>query len=727
MAVSKTVFMIAEKPTAARAIAKALAEKGLEEKETPEGVRWYEFVRGGKKHIVAAAVGHLFTLKQKVKGGGYPIFDVDWVPTYTASKFGEFSKRYFDAINAIAKGKDEYIVCCDYDTEGSVIGFNILRFLCEKKDAKRMKFSTMTKEELIESYEKAMPHLDYGQIEAGLTRHYLDYLWGVNLSRALMAAIKTSGRRFRILSTGRVQGPTLHMLAKHEKKIKAFKPRPFWQIEAAVTAGKQKLKAEYEDDRIWDKGRADKVLQSSRAKKAIIKDIKKKMLVQKAPKPYNTTAALSDIYRFFGYSPAQAMNILEALYQAGLISYPRTSSEKLPPDINYKKIISGIARQKPYSKDAQGLLEKDELKPEEGKKTDPAHPAIYPTGELPKKLGDHQKRVYDLIVRRFLATFGEPARRESQRVTLDIGGNIFFIGGIKTVEPGWTSLYGRYASREETVLPDLKTGDELPVEDVQQLAKETQPPARYSQGSVLKEMENRGLGTKATRAQILQILYNRGYLVGKSIEVTDLGAKLSDILEKNVPDIVSEKLTRHFEQETESVQEGKMKMEKVIDEAKETLRKVCDLFRKKEKQIGEALTAAIIESQEKQSRLGTCFKCGGMVRMHRLWTTKKRFAGCSNYPKCDFSAPLPAFGFITPLEKTCGQCKTPIIQVQRQSGRPFRMCLDIRCPTKTEWFDRSKLSTKAGLPKAAAKATRAAPKAAKVQKEARPVKVEIRE
>jgi DNA topoisomerase-1 len=116
-------------------------------------------------------------------------------------------------------------------------------------------------------------------------------------------------------------------------------------------------------------------------------------------------------------------------------------------------------------------------------------------------------------------------------------------------------------------------------------------------------------------------------------------------------------------------------------------------FATKEKVIGKALTDAIIESQEKQSRLGVCPRCGGTIRMHRLWTTKKRFAGCTGYPKCDFSAPLPAFGFITPIDKVCEQCKTPIVQVQRPGfGKPFRMCLDIHCPTKKDWFQKSKLS-----------------------------------
>jgi DNA topoisomerase-1 len=703
---AKNMIVICEKPTAARSIAKALGEAKVEEFVSPEGVKWYQFSKDGKKHIVVAAVGHIFSLKATKKAKGYPVFDVEWVPTHEASKFGAFSKRYFDLLQDVAKkhgGDSDYIIATDFDTEGEVIGTNVLRLIFGGESAKRMKFSTMTKEELVNSYANAMPKLDKGLAESGLTRHYLDHMWGVSLSRALMAAIKTAGRRFRIMSTGRVQGPTLHMLAKHEKKIKAFKPKPFWQVYAHLKIGKKPAIAVFEEDKIWDKAEADRVLKAAKVKQAKVAGIKSKQMSQNPPKPYDTTSLLSDIYRHFGYSPAQAMALAEALYQQGLISYPRTSSQKLPKDIGYKKIVQNLGKQAAYSKDAKFLLDKGELIPEEGKKEDPAHPAIYPTGETPKNIGANQRRVYDLVVRRFLAVFGEPAKRESRRVQLDLGGRAFFLTGLKTLEPGWTALYGKYAGREEVILPEMAVGDTLPVAKVEQLAKETQPPARYSQGSVLKEMEQRGLGTKATRAQILQTLYNRGYIIGKSIEVTDLGTKLSDVLEKSVPDIVSEKLTRHFEQECEDVQFGKAKRDEVVDEAKAALTKICNQFRKKEKSAGDVLTKAIIESQEKQSRLGTCFKCGGIVRMHRLWHTKKRFAGCSGYPKCDFSAPLPAMGYITALEKTCEQCKTPIIQVQREGARPFRMCLDIRCPTKAEWFDKSKLTSMPGQrPKAAA-------------------------
>jgi len=686
-------LIICEKPTAAKAISEALGEKVIKKQKEGERAFWYEFYKDGKKFIVAPAVGHLFTLKQIGKGWEYPAFDVHWVPSFKAMRSAKFAEPYFRNLEELTKGADEFIVATDYDDEGEVIGFNILRFMCGVKDISkvpRMKFSTMTKEELLESYEKPIK-ISKNLVESGLARHYLDWYWGINLTRALTLSIKKAGKRFRILSTGRVQGPVLHMLAKHEKKIKKFKPKPFWQIELEVKIGNKILKAGYEKDKIWDKKEAENILKKTNVKKAIVKDIKTKILKQKPPKPYNTTSLLADIYRYFGYSPQQGLNIAESLYQAGLISYPRTSSEKLPKDINYEKILKNLAKQKDYKKDAEFLLSKEELTPNEGKKTDPAHPAIYPTG-LYKKMGNKQKKVYDLIVRRFLAVFGDDAKRESLKITLDVNGYKFFLHGKKTVEPGWIKLYGKYAKRDEILLPDIKVGDELNVKKLIKLDKETQPPPRFSQGSVLKEMEARGLGTKATRAQILQILFNRGYLIGSSIEVTELGMKLADILEKNVPDVISEKLTRHFEKEMEKIENGKTTREKVLEEARKHIEKICKKFKKKEKKIREELTKSLIASQDKQSILGQCPNCGGTLRVHKNWRTGKRFVGCSNYKKgCKTGFPLPSQGLIMSTDKVCEECKTPIIQVRIPGKRPFRMCLDPECPTKKDWLDKDKL------------------------------------
>ena len=680
-------LIISEKPSAAKAIAEALADD--EVKKHGEKEAYYEFEKDGEKFFVAPAVGHLFTLKQSDKGWYYPVFNVEWVPSFKANKFASFSQPYYENMEKLAKEAGDVIVATDYDDEGEVIGFNILRFVCGRKDASRMKFNTMTKEELIQSYGH-MEKLNKNLVESGLARHYLDFYWGISLTRALTLSIKAANKRFRILSTGRVQGPVLHMLAKHEKKIQAFVPKPFWHIELEINVGKTKLRAEYIKDKIWDEKEAKIIEGKSKVKTALVHDIKSKIMMQQPPVPYNTTSLLADIYRYFGYTPQQSMGLTEVLYQAGMISYPRTSSEKLPPDINYKKILTKLSKQAKYSKDSESLLS-GVLKPQEGKKTDPAHPAVYPTGEFKKMPAKHQK-VYDLIVRRFMAVFGEPAKRESQKVVLDAGGELYSLNGIKTIEPGWTTLYGPYAKREEIILPKMSKGDKVPVSGVELLKKETQPPARYSQGSVLKEMEAKGLGTKATRAQIMQILYNRGYLIGNSIEVTELGMQLSDILEKNIPDVVSEKLTKHFEEMTDSIETGKVKKDIVLEEVKKELIRISDAFRKKEKKIGEELTKAVIATQDKQSKLGICLKCEGTLKVHKNWRTGKRFVGCSGYPKgCRVGFPLPREGLIMSTDKKCDECKTPIIQVRLQGRRPFRMCLDPTCKTKEDWLDKKKL------------------------------------
>lgn len=681
------VLIVTEKPTAARTIAKALA-KGKIKKHEENGASWYEIERDGQKYVVAPAAGHLFTLKQKSKGWDYPRFDVEWIPSFKASKNAKFSEKYFRVLEKLAKKASDVIIATDYDDEGEVIGFNILRFMLGREDAKRMKFSTMTKEELEESF-KNVGRINRNLAEAGLTRHYMDWYFGINLTRALTNAIKRVGERFRIISTGRVQGPTLYLLAKHEEKIKAFKPKPFWQIELEIKIGKQKFKAVFEKDKIWDKKEAEEITRKAKGEYAVVREIKKRVITQKPPKPYNTTSFVADVYRYFGYSPRDAMSIAEALYQAGYISYPRTASEKLPADIGYKKILSSLAKIPKYKKLCEKLLGKGELKPNEGKKTDPAHPAIYPTAQIPKRLGTKQQKVYDLIVHRFLATFGEPAKRESQKVILDVGGEKFVLSGVRTIEPGWTELYGKYAAREETILPELKPGDKIKIEKVNLLSKKTQPPQRYSQGSVIKEMEARGLGTKATRPQILQILYDRGYLIGKSIEVTELGLNLAKILKKNVPDIVSEELTRRFEEACDAVESGKKTREEVLAEVRKAIKKISEEFKKKELKIGKELTEAVVKTHEKQSILGTCPKCGGTLKVFKMWKTGNRFVGCTGYKKgCKFSAPLPREGIIMATGKVCEHCGTPIIQVQRAGKRPFRMCLDLECPSKKEWVDK---------------------------------------
>jgi len=679
-------LIIAEKPQAAKRIAEALADDKPKKIEK-RGAYYYEFKRNGKPHICVPAVGHLFVLNEKKekKGWTYPIFSYEWIPTFKRRGM-IWVKKYYENIKELAEKADEFIDAADYDTEGEVLLYNILRFICDVKDAKRMIFSTLTKDELIESYENARPHISFDVLEAGLTRHELDFLWGLNTTRAMTLAMKKQFRGFQVISSGRVQSPTLFLLEEKEKEIKKFVPVPFWQIQAYIKYNKIKLLANYEKDQIWKKDEANKIVKDCKGKKAEVKDIQKRIYNQKPPIPFNTTTLQTEAYNQFKYSPRQTMSLAEALYQEGLISYPRTASQKLPSKINYIKILKGLKAMKGFGKLVDKILAKKEIKPTEGKKEDKAHPAIFPTGEIPKKLTAQQKKLYELIVRRFLACFGDPAKKESIKIILDINGHKFNIAGRRILEKGWTEFYEKFLSYEEQVLPEIEKGEKLDVEKIDILDKETQPPNRYSQGSIVKEMEERGLGTRATRAQILQTLYDRGYIVDKSIRVTQLGETVVNVLQKYCPDLLSEELTRHFEQEMEDVMENKKKREEIVEEAKKVLTKILDKFKKNEEKIGKELIQSFIKYKRKQKSIGTCPKCGKELRIIKSRRTGKRFVGCTGYKDgCRYSMPLPQRGMITPTDKLCKECGSPMITVKIMGKRPFTTCINIDCPTKDKY------------------------------------------
>jgi len=389
-------LIITEKPNASKQVAEALADDKPVKKDL-KGAPYYTLKHGKKNIVVGCAVGHLFGLaeKKKSKGFAYPVFDIEWVPSHKVSKAAAFTKKYLEALKKLAKDAKSICVATDYDVEGEVIGLNIVRYVCNRNDASRMKFSTLTKEDLIEAYEKASKHLDWKQAEAGETRHFLDYFYGINLSRALTRAIKGAGM-FKILSIGRVQGPALKTVVDREREIKAFKPVPFWQIELQ---GKKKpgFVAWHEADKFWKEKEATAVMKKVNGeKKARIVSVKRGKFKQNPPMPFDLTTLQTEAYRCFSINPKVTLQIAQELYTNGWISYPRTSSQQLPPNIGYEKIMKKLAKQSNYKELANELLKRKKLAPNNGKKTDPAHPAIFPTGIAPKKLEVRQGKVYDL-------------------------------------------------------------------------------------------------------------------------------------------------------------------------------------------------------------------------------------------------------------------------------------------------------------------------------------------
>ncbi|MBD3303578.1 DNA topoisomerase I [Candidatus Woesearchaeota archaeon] len=672
-------LIITEKPNASKRIAEALAE-GKPIKENIKGVPYYKVTHKGNDLVIGCAVGHLFGLAEKEKAGfKYPVFDIEWVPSFEVSKSADFSKKYYNVLKKLAKDAGSFTVACDYDVEGEVIGLNIVRFICNRNEARRMKFSTLTKPDVIKAYENASSHLDWGQAEAGETRHFLDYYYGINLSRALTSAIKSAGM-FKILSTGRVQGPALKIVVDREKEIQAFKPVPFWQIELNGSSKSKPIDAWHKEDKFWEKKKADEVMQKVRGeKKGTVGSVNKREFKQAPPTPFDLTSLQTEAYRCFGIRPKETLSIAQNLYTTGLISYPRTSSQQLPAAIGYSKILKALAKQKKYKELSNKLLSVKTLTPNNGKKTDPAHPAIYPTG-VSGKLEGKDMKIYDLVVKRFFATFAEPAKRETMTAEILVKDEPFIAKGTRTVEKNWHEFYAPYVKLEEVELPKLDKGDSVDITTITMHDKETQPPKRFTQSSIIKELEKRGLGTKATRADIVERLYSRNYIKGDRIEATDLGIHIIAILDKYVPKIVDEALTRHFEEDMDKIREKKLKKDVVLKEAKEVVTDICTEFRKKEKDIGEGLKKTFTETRAALQTVGDCPKCEGTL------VIKKGkfgfFVACDRYPECEVTFKLPSNALIKVTEKTCEHCGHPVVQAIRKGKKPQEVCINPECPSK---------------------------------------------
>ncbi len=674
-------LIITEKPNAALKIAQALAS-GKPIKKNQKGVPYYEITHGNKDIVVGCAVGHLYTVaeKAKKKAWSYPVFDIEWEETGKTKKDSSYTKKYLSTLKSLSKNAKEFTIATDYDIEGEVIGLNVTRFACEQKDANRMKFSTLTKPDLVRAYDEKLNHLDWGQALAGETRHFLDWMYGINLSRALTLSIKNATGMHKILSSGRVQGPALKIIVDKERDIIAFKPEPFWELTLTGELKDGKITAQHKENPFWNKEKAANVLEKIKPeKKGKVSNVSKNEFTQMPPAPFDLTTLQTESYRTHGINPSTTLEMAQSLYLDGAISYPRTSSQQLPPAIGYQRIMQDLAKQDEYKEGCSQLLSKPQLKPNNGAKTDPAHPAIYPTGTIPTLRGKELK-VYDLIVRRFLATFGEPATRETVTIEVSVKDEPFVSKGTRTTKKGWHELYGRYSTQKEEELPKTEIGQDVTITELNMLDKETQPPKRYTQASIIKELEKKGLGTKSTRATIVDNLFQRGYSTGKAIQATNLGIKTVETLETYCPEILDEELTRNFELEMEKIREMQKKEEEVLGDARTVLTKTLDHFKKNEKQIGEKLAEATKETEREMAHIGECPICKGNLVIKK--GKYGRFIACDNYPKCSITYKLPINALFKPAKKVCEKCGQPMIMIIRSKQRPQEVCINPECQTK---------------------------------------------
>jgi DNA topoisomerase-1 len=609
-----------------------------------------------------------------------------WFPLNKIEKEKKNIEPRIHVISELSKKAKKFVNACDYDIEGSIIGYNIIRYACNADPQKvlRAKFSTLTKEDLFDSFNNLKLGSDEGLARAGITRHIVDYIWGINLSRILSAALQQVANNWRIISTGRVQGPTLKFVVDREIGIRSFVTTPYWKLRALMTSKKETFYADYFEDRVTNEKHAMSVKEENEGKTGIVEELRETRFQMPPPTPFNTGDLQKEAYRLFGFNPSLTLNIAERLYLRALISYPRTNSQKLPPSIDYKKILIGLGRLNQYKENANILL-KTELIPYEGAGEDSAHPSIYPTGEIPtEKMDMREEKVYDLIVRRFFSIFGDNVIRESVQLSIFVAGKHYWkVNGRRTIHLGWLVFYGKYIEMEEKKLPSISKGEKVYVKLVEVCERYVKHPPRFNRGSLLEKMEEENLGTKATRAETIEILYNRDYILGDIITPTDLGFLTIEILTQYCHKIVSVNLTKELEEQLERIEREQDSSERALEDTFYlTLQSIDELSNNLE-EVGFAFKRALQQTIFERNTLGKCPLCKeGKLIIIRSKKSGKRFVGCTNYHKgCRASAPLPQRGIIQKSTKICEKCHWPVIFVK--GGRiPWRLCVNPQCPLK---------------------------------------------
>jgi DNA topoisomerase-1 len=585
------ILVIAEKPKAARKIAYALSSRPA--RRILYRIPYYQITYGRATIIVASAAGHLYGLATEERG--YPVFTYQWKPLYLIDKSAAYTKNYLMVLQKLCRIADKYVNACDYDIEGSVIGYLIIKYHGDPNRSFRAKYSSLTPKELRESF-KNLTVLDWDMIEAGTARHELDWIWGINISRALMDAVReVSGRRI-VLSAGRVQTPTLRHVVEKNIERNLYIPLPEYTISVSIMRNNAKIRLEYHGRTLETRRKAEKIIQELKTIRQLkVQSIESKRITLRNPPAFNLGDLQGEAARIYGFSPYKTQSIAEKLYLDALISYPRTNSEKLPPTLDYNGILQRISEISSYGKLISNLMSETRgiLKPRQGPKDDPAHPAIYPTGVKPTGLKPDEWKIYDLIVRRFIAAFSHDAILEHTTVTFIPVGRatpIFTLTGQSIVEEGWLKYYP-FSRPQEHAIPVFAENEVYLISDARVRRTFTKPPEKITRMKILRWMENNEIGTEATRARIIETLFKRSYLVSRprGVEASDLGVGVIEVLMEYFPEITRVDLTRYFEKQMNMIREGKVSRGKVVDEAKNTLINLLGEFENRKREIGRML------------------------------------------------------------------------------------------------------------------------------------------
>ena len=575
------------------------------------------------------------------------------------------------------------MIATDFDREGELIGSDALscvREVAPDVPVSRARYSALIKGEVTEAFNNLV-ELDQNLADAGESRQYIDLIWGAVLTRYLTLA--KFGGFGNVRSAGRVQTPTLALVVERERERMAFVPEDYWQIRGMAAAKGADFKISHATARFTDKDAAQTAFGHVDGVAAgTVTDVAKRSRKQQPPVPFNTTS-LQAAAAAEGISPARTMRIAESLYMSGLISYPRVDNTVYPRSLDLEGIVKGLAANLPALAPVCKKVLAGPMKPTRGKTETTDHPPIHPTGQGdPTTLDGGQLKLYNLIARRFLATLMGPATIENTKVSIDVAGEPFAASGDVLVDAGFREAYP-YGLKRDEQLPALDAGDVVDVHDVNLEAKQTEPPARYSQGKLVQEMEKRGLGTKSTRASIIERLYQVRYLKNDPIEPSQLGMAIVDALSQFAPRITTPEMTAELDEDMTHVAEGQDTQTHVVDHSRALLAGMLDNLIEHKDDLGEAISDAVTAD----ARVGACPKCGKDLVMKQSAKTRGSFIGCMGWPDCDVTYPVPSGVKVSPLEgdaAVCPECGAPRIKCQPFRQKAYEQCVNPKCPTNYE-------------------------------------------
>lgn len=584
------ILVIAEKPSVAADLARVLGK-------VPKKDDYFE----NETHVVTSAVGHLVELclpnEMDKKRGKWSFANLPIIPAAFDLKPIEKSESRFKLIKRLLKRADidEVINACDAGREGELIFHYIMQLCGNKKPTRRLWLQSMTPDAIQQGFGRLKAEEDMVPLsDAAVCRSESDWLVGINGTRA-MTAFNSKGGGFQLTPVGRVQTPTLAILALREEKIRAFTPRPYFEVHAdfGVAAGTYRgrwfdpgfKKGADEDgraERLWEREKAEAIEAKCAGKTGIIEE-EKKPSSQLSPLLYDLTTLQREANSRHSFSARRTLQIAQALYERHkVLTYPRTDSRFLPEDtLSNVKVAFTQFEDSELDKHARKALKEGWVHPNKrifnnAKVTD--HHAIIPTGVAPKSLDDAEQKIYDLVSRRFIAVFYPAAQFEITTRITRVEGEAFKTDGKIIVDPGWMAVYGKAAAAEgdETIVPIL-SGEKADTLSIEVKANETKPPARYNEATLLSAMEGagkllededlrdamsqRGLGTPATRAQIIEGLILDGYVVrqGRDLITTAKGLSLITLLRGiGVDSLTSPEMTGEWEYKLKLMEQGGM-------------------------------------------------------------------------------------------------------------------------------------------------------------------------